>query len=80
MAGIPVGSAWGFDTPSLADASVRNGDLDIAFVGRAHLQDPHWAYRAALELGHKSPEDFSAGPVQILAGKVSHAQILTAPV
>ena len=58
MAGIPVGSAWGFDTPSLADASVRNGDLDIAFVGRAHLQDPHWAYRAALELGHKSPEDF----------------------
>lgn len=55
-AGIPVGSAWGFDTPSLADAAVRNGDLDVVFVGRAHLANPHWAYKAALDLGIKQPE------------------------
>ncbi|HIF25708.1 MAG TPA: NADH:flavin oxidoreductase/NADH oxidase [Micavibrio sp.] len=55
-AGIPVGSAWGFDTPSLADSAVRNEELDIVFVGRAHLVNPHWAYRAALDLGIKEPE------------------------
>lgn len=54
--GIPVGSAWGFDTPTLADASVRNGDLDVVFVGRAHLVNPHWAYKAALDLGIEEPE------------------------
>ncbi len=54
--GIPVGSAWGFDTPSLADASVRNKDLDVVFVGRAHLANPHWSYKAALDLGIKEPE------------------------
>lgn len=54
-ADIPIGSAWGFDTPSLADASVRNGDLDVVFVGRAHLANPHWAYKAALDLGIKQP-------------------------
>lgn len=54
--GIPVGSAWGFDTPSLADASVRNEELDVVFVGRAHLANPHWAYKAALDIGIKEPE------------------------
>lgn len=63
-AGIAVGSAWGFDTPSIADASVRNGDLDIVFVGRAHLANPHWAYKAAKDLGVKDPEKILPAPYQ----------------
>lgn len=60
--GIPVGAAWGFDTPSLAEASVRNGDLDIVFVGRAHLANPHWTYDAARLLGVEKPESMLPAP------------------
>ena len=49
-AGLPVTSAWGFGTPQLAEAAVKNGQLDLVSVGRAHLADPHWAYFAAKEL------------------------------
>jgi len=60
--GLPVGSAWGFDTPSIADASVRNGDLDVVFVGRQHLADPHWTYAAARALHVKEPESLLPDP------------------
>jgi 2,4-dienoyl-CoA reductase-like NADH-dependent reductase (Old Yellow Enzyme family) len=49
-ADLPVTSAWGFGTPQLAEAAVKNGQLDLVSVGRAHLADPHWAYAAAKEL------------------------------
>lgn len=49
-AGLPVASAWGIDTPRLAEQTVEAGQLDLVMVGRAHLADPHWPYRAALEL------------------------------
>lgn len=49
-ADIAVTSAWGFGTPQLAEAAVKNGQLDLVSVGRAHLADPHWAYAAAKEL------------------------------
>ncbi|AIO70622.1 NADH:flavin oxidoreductase/NADH oxidase [Burkholderia oklahomensis] len=48
---LPVASAWGIDTPALAERVVKDGQLDLVMVGRAHLADPHWPYRAALELG-----------------------------
>ncbi|MBS0544106.1 MAG: NADH:flavin oxidoreductase/NADH oxidase [Proteobacteria bacterium] len=54
-AGIPVASAWGIDTPQLADAAVRNGELDLVMVGRAHLANPHWSYHAARTLGIDRP-------------------------
>ncbi|MEG5265550.1 NADH:flavin oxidoreductase/NADH oxidase [Pseudomonas sp. JDS28PS106] len=49
-ADIAVTSAWGFGTPQLAEAAIKNGQLDLVSVGRAHLADPHWAYAAAKEL------------------------------
>ncbi|KVE28521.1 NADH:flavin oxidoreductase [Burkholderia singularis] len=52
---IPVASAWGIDTPELAERVVANGQLDLVMVGRAHLADPHWPYRAARELGAERP-------------------------
>lgn len=54
-ANIPVSSAWGFGAPKLADQAVRNEQLDIVMIGRAHLENPHWPYLAAQELGKDSP-------------------------
>lgn len=50
-AGVPVSSAWGFGTPSIAEQVVRDQVLDLVMVGKAHLANPHWAYFAARELG-----------------------------
>lgn len=50
-AGVPVSSAWGFGTPAIAEQVVRDEQLDLVMVGRAHLANPHWAYFAAKELG-----------------------------
>ena len=52
---IPVSSAWGFGAPKLADQAIRNEQLDLAMIGRAHLENPNWPYQAAKELGKKSP-------------------------
>ena len=50
-AGVPVSSAWGFGTPAIAERVVKNEQLDVVMVGKAHLGNPHWAYFAAKELG-----------------------------
>ncbi len=49
--GVPVSSAWGFGTPEIAERVVKEQQLDVVMVGRAHLANPHWAYFAAKELG-----------------------------
>lgn len=50
-AGLPVSSAWGFEDPTVAEAAIAQGHLDLALVGRAHLANPHWPYAAAQALG-----------------------------
>ena len=54
-ANIPVSSAWGFGAPKLADQAVRNEQLDLVMIGRAHLENPNWSYQAAIELGVDQP-------------------------
>ncbi len=54
-ANIPVSSAWGFGAPELADRAVREEQLDLAMIGRAHLANPHWPYHAARKLGKDKP-------------------------
>ncbi|MEA9391272.1 NADH:flavin oxidoreductase/NADH oxidase [Acerihabitans sp. TG2] len=54
-AGIPVASAWGFGTPAIAEQAVKEQQLDLVMVGKAHLADPHWSYFAARELGIDRP-------------------------
>ena len=54
-AGLPVPSAWGIDTPQLAERVVADQQLDLVMVGRAHLADPHWPYYAAKQLGVERP-------------------------
>lgn len=53
--GMPVASAWGIDTPELAQAAIAQGQLDLVMVGRAHLANPHWTYHAAKALGTARP-------------------------
>lgn len=50
-ANISVSSAWGFGAPRLADQAIRNEQLDLVMIGRAHLENPHWPYLAAKQLG-----------------------------
>ncbi|WDD91804.1 NADH:flavin oxidoreductase/NADH oxidase [Burkholderia sp. FERM BP-3421] len=52
---LPVASAWGIDTPQLAERVIADGQLDLVMVGRAHLADPHWPYYAAKTLGVERP-------------------------
>jgi len=54
-ANIAVSSAWGFGAPKLADQAIRHEELDLAMIGRAHLENPNWSYQAAKELGKESP-------------------------
>jgi len=54
-AGLPVASAWGIDTPQLAERVVAGQQMDLVMVGRAHLADPHWPYYAAKQLGVERP-------------------------
>ena len=55
QADLPVASAWGIDTPELAERVVTDGQLDLVMVGRAHLANPHWSYYAARQLGIERP-------------------------
>lgn len=53
---LPVSSAWGFGAPALADAAIRNGQLDLVLIGRGHLENPHWPAYAARTLGKERPD------------------------
>lgn len=52
---IPVGSAWGFGAPKIADSAVRNEQVDLVMIARAFLENPNWTYYAAKELGKDKP-------------------------
>lgn len=54
-AGLPVASAWGIDSPEVANATVEKQQLDLVMVGRAHLSNPHWPYQAAKQLQATKP-------------------------
>ena len=52
---IPVSSAWGFGAPKLANQAVSSEHLDLAMIGRAHLENPNWPYAAAKALNQDNP-------------------------
>jgi len=55
-AGLPVASAWGMDASADAERMVAREQLDLVMVGRAHLANPHYAYRMAQELKLDRPD------------------------
>ena len=50
-----MASSWGIDVPATANEAVAHQRLDLVMIGRAHLANPHWPYKAALELGEERP-------------------------
>lgn len=53
--GIPTGVSWNLGIPALADDVIRKGLVDLVFLGRPALANPHWPLWAARELGHSDP-------------------------
>jgi 2,4-dienoyl-CoA reductase-like NADH-dependent reductase (Old Yellow Enzyme family) len=54
-AGLPVASSWYIGDPEVANRVVADGEMDLVMIGREHLADPHYAYRAAKALGVDQP-------------------------
>jgi 2,4-dienoyl-CoA reductase-like NADH-dependent reductase (Old Yellow Enzyme family) len=59
--GIATGASWLIRDPKLADELVRSGQVELVVIGKALLDDPHWAYHAAKALGHPAPAGLLAG-------------------
>jgi 2,4-dienoyl-CoA reductase-like NADH-dependent reductase (Old Yellow Enzyme family) len=53
--GIPVGVSWNLGLPGVADRVIREDLIDMVFLGRPALSNPHWPVWAARELGHSDP-------------------------
>ncbi|TCZ61147.1 NADH:flavin oxidoreductase/NADH oxidase [Roseicella aquatilis] len=53
--GIPVGVSWNLGIPAVADRVIREERIDLVFLGRPALSNPHWPHWAARELGHWDP-------------------------
>ena len=52
---IPVGVSWNLGVPALANRVIEEGAIDLVFLGRPALSNPHWPVWAARELGHEQP-------------------------
>jgi len=53
--GIPVAVSWNLGVPAVADRVIREGLIDLVFLGRPALANPHWPFWAARELAHPDP-------------------------
>ncbi|GAA2005328.1 NADH:flavin oxidoreductase/NADH oxidase [Nakamurella flavida] len=53
--GIPVGASWNLGKPQNADDVIQKELIDLAFLGRPALSNPHWPVWAARELGYDNP-------------------------
>jgi 2,4-dienoyl-CoA reductase-like NADH-dependent reductase (Old Yellow Enzyme family) len=53
MASMAVGAIL---EPKQAESVIANGEADLIAIGRQFMAEPHWVYRAALELGHPEPD------------------------
>ena len=53
--GIPVGTSWNLGVPATADRVIREEIIDLVFLGRPALANPHWPVWAARELQHDDP-------------------------
>ena len=54
-AGIPARAVGLIVAPKQAEALVANGKADMVALARAVLDNPHWGWRAAHELGAEVP-------------------------
>lgn len=52
---LPIGSVGSIHSADLAEYLVRDGGIDLVFIGRALLRDPFWAIHAARDMGIEPP-------------------------
>ena len=52
---IPTMAVGAIVEPRQAEAILADGDADLIALGRQVMAEPHWLYRAALELGEENP-------------------------
>ena len=52
---IPVGVSWNLGLPALANRVIVEDQIDLVFLGRPALSNPHWPVWAARELAHGDP-------------------------
>jgi 2,4-dienoyl-CoA reductase-like NADH-dependent reductase (Old Yellow Enzyme family) len=53
--GIPVATSWNLGVPAVADDVIKSEQIDLVFLGRPALANPHWPVWAARELGYDNP-------------------------
>jgi 2,4-dienoyl-CoA reductase-like NADH-dependent reductase (Old Yellow Enzyme family) len=53
--GLAVGTSWMITSAREADGYLRDGKLDLVYVARTLLANPHWPFQAARELGIDDP-------------------------
>ena len=53
--GIPVAVSWNLGQPAVANQVIREELVDLVFLGRPALANPHWPIWAARELAHEDP-------------------------
>jgi 2,4-dienoyl-CoA reductase-like NADH-dependent reductase (Old Yellow Enzyme family) len=54
-AGVPTMTVGAIIEPRQAETILAAGDADLIALGRQLMAEPHWLYRAALELGEEHP-------------------------
>jgi 2,4-dienoyl-CoA reductase-like NADH-dependent reductase (Old Yellow Enzyme family) len=53
--GIPVAASWNLGRPDVADRVIRDEQIDMVYLGRPALANPHWPVWAARELAQADP-------------------------
>jgi 2,4-dienoyl-CoA reductase-like NADH-dependent reductase (Old Yellow Enzyme family) len=53
--GLPTATSWYVGTAEMAEAMLRQGQVDLVMLGRPLLENPHWPYAAARALGVQKP-------------------------
>jgi 2,4-dienoyl-CoA reductase-like NADH-dependent reductase (Old Yellow Enzyme family) len=54
-AGLPATTSWFISDPAQANGLIADDVIDLVSLGRPLLANPHWPYRAAVELGADKP-------------------------
>ncbi|MFJ5700554.1 tRNA-dihydrouridine synthase [Arthrobacter sp. NPDC093139] len=52
---LPLGSVGSIHSADLAEYLLRDGGIDLVFIGRALLRDPFWPIHAASDMGSEPP-------------------------
>ncbi len=52
---IPTGASWFINDPHQAEEIIAQDRMDLVYIGRALLANPHWPYQAAVELDADKP-------------------------